>query len=193
MTDEILSPLRKDAILFGPGIGRHMDYSGLITYLLKQDAPVVIDADGLWHLKSNLDLLKKSKTPVILTPHMGEFMNLDGLSRETLLSDPVRYVREFAVDYGVTLVFKGYRTMVATADGKVWFNSTGNPGMATAGSGDVLSGIITSILAQTGDAVLSAKAGVYYHGLAGDYYAKAYGPTTMAAGDITKCLKYVLK
>lgn len=192
LTREELYGIRRDAILFGPGIGRHMDYSGLLTQMIKDRIPLVIDADGLWHLKSLLTQMQKDHGPIILTPHTGEFTALTGMSMQDLQKDPIEAVCDFAKTYSCVLVLKGYRTLIADPSGNVTVNTTGNPGMATAGSGDVLAGMITAILGQTKDALQAAQAGVYYHGLAGDWYEKKYGPTTLTAGRLIDCLKEVL-
>ena len=183
---------RKDVILFGPGVGRKQDYSAFLTEALSHDVPLVIDADGLFHLTARLDVLEASHTPVVLTPHLGEFSHMIGVDKQEICQDPIAYVRRFAKTYGVVLVLKGYRTMVINPDGDVWFNSTGNPGMATAGSGDVLAGMIAGIAGQTKNMFEAARAGVYYHGAAGDDYAQKYGETTLTARNIIDSLQYVI-
>ena len=190
---EDLAQIRTDMILFGPGLGRHMDYSGLLSTLMSGKIPLVIDADGLWHMRNILGDLKASKVPVVLTPHAGEFAMLLDTTVPDLMKAPADKTAAFAKEYGVTVVMKGYHTMIADPDGSLWFNTTGNPGMATAGAGDVLAGMIAGIAAQTHDLTKAAKAGVFYHGLAGDWYAARYGETTLTAGSILDSLNYVLK
>ncbi|MBU5304872.1 NAD(P)H-hydrate dehydratase [Eubacterium callanderi] len=193
ITGEDIEHDRKRVVLIGPGIGRKKNYSIILNDLLyNTTVPVVIDADGLFHLSRNLDVLKESKTPVILTPHFGEFSTLTGVDREDILEDPIGYGRRFAEEYQVVLVLKGYRTMICSPEGEVFFNSTSNPGMATAGSGDVLAGMIAGFAGQSVDLLEAAKAGVFYHGAAGDYYAERYGESTLTARNIIDSFKYVL-
>ncbi len=184
---------RKKVILVGPGIGRAKNYSFILEHLLEGSLPVVIDADGIHHLAVVGDALKESKTPVVITPHFAEFSKLIDVPREDILKDPVGYGQKFAMEYQVVVVLKGYRTMVFGTNGEIWFNSTGNPGMATGGSGDVLAGMIAGIAGQNVDLFEAARAGVYFHGKAGDYYAEQFGESTLTAHSIITSLKYVLK
>ncbi|MBK5245352.1 MAG: NAD(P)H-hydrate dehydratase [Eubacteriaceae bacterium] len=193
ITAENIEKDRKKVILIGPGIGRAKNYSLILEHLLEGELPVVIDADGLHHLGHVIDSLKVSKTPVIITPHFGEFSRLINVPREDILQDPIGYGQKFADEYQVVLVLKGYRTMIFGTNGEIWFNSTGNPGMATGGSGDVLAGMIAGIAGQNIDLFEAAKAGVFYHGKAGDHYASAFGQSTLTARNIVQSLKYVLK
>ncbi len=193
ITEEDIAGDRKKVVLIGPGLGRAKNYSFILEHLLKGDLPVVIDADGIHHLALVIETLRESQTPVVLTPHFGEFSKLIDVPREEILKDPIGYGRRFAIEYQVVLVLKGYRTMICAPNGEIWFNSTGNPGMATGGTGDVLAGMIAGIIGQNSDILDAAKAGVYYHGKAGDYYAKHFGQTTLTAMDIVESLKYVLK
>lgn len=194
ITGEDIAEDRKEVVLIGPGIGRKKNYSIILHDLLEdENLSVVIDADGIYHLRRLLDVLKTSKTPVVLTPHMGEFARLIDMDQKVIEQDPVKFGSDFAMEYGVTLVLKGYRTMVFNQNGEVWFNSTGNPGMATAGSGDVLAGIITGIAGQTKDLFKAARAGVYYHGAAGDTYAARFDETTLTARSLIESLKFVMK
>ncbi|WP_050741396.1 bifunctional ADP-dependent NAD(P)H-hydrate dehydratase/NAD(P)H-hydrate epimerase [Acetobacterium bakii] len=193
ITAENIEKDRKKVILIGPGLGRAKNYSFILEHILQGSLPVVIDADGIHHLSLVMDTLKSSKTPVVITPHFGEFSRLIGVPREEILQDPLGYGQKFATEYQVVLVLKGYRTMIFGTNGEIWFNSTGNPGMATGGSGDVLAGMIAGIAGQNVEIFEAAKAGVYYHGKAGDYYAEAFGQSTLTARSITESLKYVLK
>ncbi|MEG0075270.1 MAG: NAD(P)H-hydrate dehydratase [Eubacterium sp.] len=194
ITGDDLERDRKKVVLIGPGIGRKKNYGIILNDLLEySNIPVVIDADGLFHLSKIMEVLKESKTPVVLTPHFGEFSKLIDVDRELILADPIFYGRQFVDEYQVTLVLKGYRTMIFGTNGELWFNSTGNPGMATAGSGDVLAGTIAGIAGQHKDLFEAAKAGVFYHGKAGDYYAEHYGESTLTARGIIESFKYVLK
>jgi len=182
-----------DVILMGPGIGRRYNFSIVLQAFLNDEKPLVIDADGLYHLKNILPILKNSLTDVVLTPHAAEFCHLADLEMDEFLEDPLYYGKKFVDDYKVTLVLKGTKTHIFTKGGEIWTNPTGNPGMATAGSGDVLAGFIAGLIPQCGyDVEEAAKTAVYYHGLAGDYYAQKYCEQTLCAGDIIKMLPYVL-
>jgi NAD(P)H-hydrate epimerase len=193
ITSDDIKQDRKKVILIGPGIGRAKNYSFILEHLLEGSLPVVIDADGIYHLSMVVDSLKASKTPVVITPHFGEFSRLIDVPREEILKDPIGYGQQFAMEYQVVVVLKGYRTMIFGTNGEIWFNSTGNPGMATGGSGDVLAGMIAGIAGQNVDLFDAARAGVFYHGRAGDYYAEHFGQSTLTAHSIIESLKYVLK
>lgn len=194
ITGDDIAKDRKKVVLIGPGIGRKKNYSIILNDILDNpDIPVVIDADGIFHLSKILDSLKESATPAIITPHYGEFSKLIDVDREDILKDPISYGKAFAQEYQVVLVLKGYRSMIFSPDGEVWFNSTSNPGMATAGSGDVLAGMIAGFAGQSNNLFEAAKAGVFYHGKAGDYYAERYGESTLTARNIIDSFKYVLK
>ena len=147
---------------------------------------MVVDADGLNALVDSLDTLKKAKAPIVMTPHPGEMARLLGSSSSDVQKDRVGCATVFAKKYNVTLVFKGAGTVIATPDGRVFINSTGNPGMATGGTGDVLSGMIGGLLAQGYTASQAACLGVYLHGLAGDLAAKEKGEMGMIAGDLVE-------
>ncbi|HEX5038173.1 MAG TPA: NAD(P)H-hydrate dehydratase, partial [bacterium] len=161
----------KKAVAIGPGLGVNADTKALVkNAVLKLDAPLVLDADALNAL--SVADLKKRKHPAILTPHPGEMSRLTGLSTAKIQKDRLGVARDFAVANRVVLVLKGFRTVTATPMGKVFVNSTGNPGMATAGMGDVLTGVITSLIAQGLEPERAAVAGVYLHGRAGDRVAE---------------------
>ncbi|HEX2695932.1 MAG TPA: NAD(P)H-hydrate dehydratase, partial [Acidobacteriota bacterium] len=142
----------KDALLLGPGISTHPETVKLVLALLPRiRVPLVIDADALNIVASKPDILAALRAPAVLTPHPGEFARLTGLTTEAILEDRLGLVKSFAANHKVHLVLKGHRTLVACPDGCVHINSTGNPGMATGGSGDVLGGMIASQLAQERD------------------------------------------
>ncbi len=192
LTSSVLENVKREACLFGPGLGRNYNYGGLLDYLLSDSKPLVIDADGLWMIKNNLDQLKQSKAPIIITPHYGEFAQLLDIPIDQLKDDPIFYASTFAQEYNVIVILKSHNTLVVSPDGRVYFNTTGNAGMATPGSGDVLAGMTTAILAHGIEPLEAAKAAVFYHGAAGDYYADKYNQTTLLATDIIKSLKEVL-
>ena len=178
--EEILRHLQPcDVLVIGPGLGRAEETLALVRDVLTEAVqPVVIDADGLTALAGHLDLLQTAKAPVILTPHEGEFLRLGG----TLTGNRAADAREFAMQHNCILVLKGHRTVSAFPDGRVFVNTTGNPGMATGGSGDVLAGILGALLGQLPleQAVLTA---VWLHGRAGDLAAECYGEYSMLPTD----------
>lgn len=155
-----------DAALIGCGMGRSDESDALIRNLLDLDKPLVLDADGINALQGAPELLQSRQAPTILTPHEGEFCRIGDLSAGREGS-----AAEFAKAYGVYLVLKGHRTVIASPDGQLAVNPTGNSGMAKGGSGDVLSGMILSLLGQGADPFDACCAGVYCHGLAGDLAA----------------------
>lgn len=180
------------AIGIGPGLGQHMESVAALERLLSAvSRPLVIDADALNLLASNHDLIQRVPPRSILTPHPKEFDRLAGESAsgyERLLK-----AQSFAATHQVCVVLKGAYTAVCTPEGNVYFNSTGNPGMATAGSGDVLTGIILGLLAQGHEPETAAVTGVFLHGVAGDLAAVYRSEESMLAGDITDMLGKAFK
>jgi hydroxyethylthiazole kinase-like uncharacterized protein yjeF len=194
-TARVLSLLRgKDALLIGPGLSTNESTCEFIWELLpKVKTPVVVDADGLNILALKPELLKRLPRTAILTPHPGEFARLIGLSISDVLAGKLELTPAFARKHGVHLILKGYRTLIADPEGRVFINSTGNPGMATGGTGDVLSGIAASFLMQLKDPLLAATAAVYVHGLSGDLAAEKLGERAMVAGDLIRFLRRAMK
>lgn len=179
----------RDVIAIGPGLGSSEQSTRAFvrTLTMRRQRPMVIDADGLNSLSPWAENLRGSaELPMILTPHPGEMARLVSKPVSVILKDPVEVARAFAVGRGVLLVLKGSPTIVAAPDGQVYVNSTGNAGMATGGTGDVLTGMIASFIAQKPDDPLGATiAAVYLHGLAGDIAASRLGIRAMIASDIT--------
>ncbi|NSW84187.1 MAG: NAD(P)H-hydrate dehydratase [Syntrophothermus sp.] len=185
---------RTSVCVAGPGMGRYPEARAVIRFILETaGVPVVIDADGLNALAEDLGVLKDRQIPVILTPHPGEMSGLSGLSVADIQADRLEVARGFASEWGVTLVLKGHNTVIATPGGDVYVNVTGNPGMATAGSGDVLSGIIAGFMAQGLLPDQAAISGVYVHGKAGDEAKKEKGERGLNAMDIVHYIPAVLK
>jgi NAD(P)H-hydrate epimerase len=183
-----------DSVILGPGIGRHHETGELMRRLIGRiNKPVILDADGLNALENHSDLLADHKSPLIITPHAGEFTRLTGIDVPTDIHERLRVVRETARLLKLILVLKGSPTIIANADGSCWLNSTGNSGMATAGSGDVLSGIIGSFLAQGMTAENAAVCGVFIHGMAGDLAAEELSERGMIAGDMVRYLPQAFK
>ena len=175
----------KDALVLGPGVARGKKTHLLIADLLRRfPGPVVLDADGLNAVAGRLAVLRAAQGPLVLTPHPGEMARLCGLSIAEIQSNRVAVARDFARAHRVVLVLKGARTVVAFPDGRARINPTGNPGMATGGTGDVLSGVLGALLAQglaPGDAACTA---VYAHGLAGDLEQEWRGELGLVASDL---------
>ena len=145
---------------------------------------MIIDADGLNALAGCLSRLKIRSKNLIFTPHPGEMARLCGVAIAKVQAQRQDIARKFSRDYKLTLVLKGYQTVVASAIGRTYINKTGNPGMSTAGSGDVLTGMIAAFLGQGLDAFEAAKYAVYLHGLAGDLAAREKTEISLIAGDI---------
>ncbi len=184
----------KDVLVVGPGLSTHPETAELVRKLLpKVRAQVVIDADGLNILGGHLDVLKKMARPPVLTPHPGEFGRLLGFSMPEVMNDRLGLASRFAGEHRVILVLKGHRTLVANPGGRVSVNPTGNPGMATAGAGDVLSGILGAFVAGQKDVFKAVVAAVYLHGEAGDIAADHLGQRAMVAGDMIKYLPVAVK
>jgi NAD(P)H-hydrate epimerase len=156
-------------------------------------APLVLDADGLNALAGSADLLKGLAAPAVLTPHPGEMARLTGRPRDEVVRDRIRLVRDAARQWGVTLVLKMARTLIGSGDGPVAIVPTGNPGMATAGTGDVLAGAIAGLMARGVSARLAAATGAYVHGLAGDLAAGRLGEEAMLAGDLLEFLPEAIR
>ncbi len=188
----ILDRLKKaDVCLVGPGLGQSQSIDEIICAIIKNSrVPLVLDADGINAVSGNIDILDEAGCPVILTPHAGEFKRL---GVDVLTGSRLEAARRFAVEHGCILVLKGHRTITALPDGTVYVNTTGGPAMAKGGTGDVLAGIITSLVGQKfpiKDAVLAA---VYLHGLAGDMCAALYGEYSVTATKIIDMLPQAIK
>lgn len=176
-----------NAIGAGPGIGTSDKTAKGLKILIQQTSVnMVLDADALNILSENTTWLSFLRRETIITPHPGEFARLTGKSSTAF--EAYNKQREFAIKYGIYVILKGAYTSIATPDGEVYFNSTGNPGMATAGSGDTLTGIILGLLAQNYSPRQASILGVYIHGLAGDIAAQKWGENALIAEDITRCL-----
>jgi NAD(P)H-hydrate epimerase len=182
----------KDAVAIGPGLGRHPETSALVKKLLETvTQPLVIDADGLNALAENITVLKRKKTKqVILTPHPGEMARLLGTSIQDVEASRISVALELARNFGVYLVLKGARTIITTPDGTVAINGSGNPGMSTGGMGDVLTGIIVSLLGQGYAAGEACRLGVFLHGYAADMVAEEKGEIGITATDVQEKLPY---
>lgn len=183
---------RHKGVAAGPGIGTYDDTVNALEGLVKNvGEPLVLDADALNCIAKRPTLLSMIPTMSIITPHKGEFDRLFG--EHSTDEERLRKAIDMAQYYNIIIVLKGHYTSVVRPDGKVYINSTGNPGMATAGSGDVLTGVITSFIAQGYKPELAATIGVYIHGLAGDMAAAKLGEYGMTASDIIDHLPLAIK
>ena len=183
-----------DVVVLGPGLSRHPKTKKMINRLiLKIEKPMVLDADALNAISENAEGLKKIKSGFAVTPHQGEMSRLINRSREYVKNNRLIVAKKFSRDYNAVVVLKGAGTVVTNPAGKYYVNTTGNPGMATAGSGDVLAGIIAGFLAQGLGIFNAAKLGVYIHGLAGDIAARDRGEIGLIAGDILENIPYAIK
>ena len=175
----------KSAIAFGPGIGVSNDTINLTRWLLLNSTlPLVLDADGLNCLATDLAVLRETRVPVILTPHPGEMARLVKSSNAEVQSQRLEVARTFALQHHCYLILKGARTVIAAPDGRAWVNSTGNPGMASGGMGDVLTGIIGGLLAQRYTPEHACQLGVFLHGYVGDLAAEEKGEVGILAHDL---------
>ncbi len=193
--DDILAALDgKNALAVGPGIPVTESMRELLVRLLEEvEVPVIIDADGLNLLAHDTEIFSKIKQLSVLTPHPGEISRLTGLSVNEIQSNRVDTARKYASEWNAVVVLKGARTIIATPQGRAYINPTGNSGMATGGSGDVLTGVIASLLAQGASPEEAAACGVYVHGMAGDLAAEKIGERALLATDIISYLPKALK
>jgi NAD(P)H-hydrate epimerase len=178
--------IARDVIALGPGLGQSSSTQRFVAALVdRATMPLVVDADGLNAFHANPDRLTgREGRDVIITPHPGEMARLVGMSTDEVQASRIEVARNFAVSHHVYVVLKGHRTLIATPDERVFINPTGNPGMATGGTGDVLTGMIAAWLAQLLDADAACKLAVYLHGMAGDLAEADEGEVAMTAADL---------
>jgi len=184
----------KSAIALGPGLSQSLERRAFAAKILRESSlPIVVDADGLNLLVGQGDILKERSAPTILTPHPGEMARLAGVTSREIQTDRVSYALSFAQEHGVHLVLKGARTLIAEPDGCLWMNTTGHSGLATAGSGDVLTGMIGAFLAKGYPAGEAACLGVHLHGAVADLLLKTHGQSGLIASDLLHGLPTLLK
>ena len=189
-----LAEFTTDAWIIGPGMGRSEQALELIReFIPTLSVPAVLDADALFAVCGYLRLLKKAKAPLVITPHPGEMAKLLGVSVADVQANRVAVAEGFARQTNVIVVLKGAGTVIATPEGRVFINDTGNPGMATGGVGDVLSGMIATLLAQGMVPACAAACAVWLHGRAGDIAAQSIGEAGVLAGDILAHIPAALK
>lgn len=184
----------QDVLALGPGLGRHPGTTRLIRRLSSQSpVQLVIDADGINAFQEKPGLLRKCKLPPVLTPHPGEFVRVFGGKKPELDPDRKKRALEAARNFKSIIVLKGYRTVTAAPFGRSAVNPTGNPGMATGGTGDVLTGIIAALIGQGIYPFDAARFGVYLHGLAGDLARRKIGEVSLVAGDVIDFLPQAIR
>jgi len=179
-----ISGQKADIIAIGPGCGINNNTRNILRSLLASKKPLVIDADALTLLAQDKRLAAALHAKVILTPHPGEMARLTAKSVAEVQKDRLGIAKKRAAELGTIVILKGEKTVVADQHGKIYLNDTGNPGMGTAGSGDVLTGMLAGLAGQGHDLWSAAKVGVYLHGLAGDLAAKDKGEPGLIASDI---------
>jgi ADP-dependent NAD(P)H-hydrate dehydratase / NAD(P)H-hydrate epimerase len=177
-------------IAIGPGVSRNPETSELVRELVKtRNIALVLDADGLNAFADHREDLNGKSAPLVLTPHPGEMARLTGLSIAAIQHDRINVARTYAREHGLVLVLKGHRTLIADSNGEVWVNTTGNPGMATGGTGDILTGMTAGFIAQNPSRILEAVlAAVHFHGLAGDMARETLGEHSLIATDLITAL-----
>lgn len=184
----------KAVLAMGPGLGQDEEAAEAIrTIALEVPLPLVLDADGINAFADRAGELADREYETVLTPHPGELGRLLGISTAEVQADRIGAARRAAAETGAVVVLKGHRTLVATPEGELHVNPTGNPGMASGGTGDVLTGTIAGLLAQDLDALDAALLGVYLHGSAGDLVAAELGEVALAAGDLVKVLPLAIR
>lgn len=179
----------KSCLAFGPGLGTAAETGELIRGLVRScPIPMVIDADGLNHLAGATEVLKNLPVAAVLTPHPGEMARLLGTTASAVQRDRIACARDLATALNLHVVLKGARTLIAHPDGAIYINPTGNPGMASGGMGDVLTGALAGLIAQGLRPGLAARAAVYLHGAAADHLARSVGPWGYLAGEVMQAL-----
>ncbi|PYX48485.1 MAG: bifunctional ADP-dependent NAD(P)H-hydrate dehydratase/NAD(P)H-hydrate epimerase [Acidobacteria bacterium] len=180
----------KTVLALGPGISRHAETSEFVrTVVRKYSTPIVLDADGLNAFEGVADQLNGKGRALVITPHPGEMARLTGLSVPQVQRDRIGIARSFAREHQLIVVLKGHRTLIAQPDGEVWVNTTGNPGMATGGTGDILTGMVAGMMAQHPSQILDAvTSAVYLHGRAGDVACETMGEHSLVATDLIEAL-----
>ena len=183
-----------DVAVIGPGLSTHPDTERLVRgIMMKARVPLVLDADGINCISKERSLLLNYKGDCVITPHIGEFARLTGTTTDEVLRNSWSMASDFAQKYGLTVVLKCAQTVVASHEGKIFVNVEGNAGMATAGTGDVLTGIIASLIGQGLKPIDAARLGVFLHGKAGNIAADKYGEESVIASDLIDALPSAIK
>jgi len=190
LTDLIENVNFANTVVIGPGIGRNRSTEGfvikLVEFLGSNNKQIIIDADALFHLSSNLNILEETNLIPILTPHLGEFSQLSGFSVEAIIRNREELGKEFAAKYGVILLLKDAITTIFHPDGRISYSDSGNPGMAKGGMGDLLAGLIASLIGQGVEPYEATATAVYIHGIAGSMMAAVKGETGLIASKVAE-------
>ena len=182
------------ALAIGPGISTNDSTKELVKRVVKEiEVPIILDADGISAFAGEISLLRQRRSPLVITPHPGEMSRLLQLSTDRIQNDRIKTATTLAKEIGKVVVLKGARTIIADGQGEVWINPTGNPGMASGGTGDVLTGMIAGLMVQRISPLLAARAGVYLHGLAGDIAASKREELTLLAHNIIESLPEAIR
>jgi ADP-dependent NAD(P)H-hydrate dehydratase / NAD(P)H-hydrate epimerase len=185
---------RMDAVAIGPGVGLDAETQAAVRTLVRDaERPMVVDADALTALVGCLEMCRDARAPRVLTPHPGEAARLLGCGIAELQADRIASARRLATESGATVALKGARTVIAGPDGRVTLNPTGNPGMATGGTGDVLTGVAGGLLAQGVAPAAAVSCAVYLHGLAGDLAAETRGAAGLVASDVANSIPAAIR
>jgi len=189
---ELDALLERKTLAIGPGISRNSETTEFVYEIVKRtadDTPIVVDADAINAFERTADKLNGRGRTLVITPHPGEMSRLTGLSIAEIQANRLQVARNFASEHELIVVLKGHRTLIAAPNGTVWVNPTGNPGMATGGTGDVLTGMVAGLIAQHPQHALGATAlAVYLHGLAGDLASESVGENSLVATDLVRLL-----
>jgi NAD(P)H-hydrate epimerase len=184
----------KSVVILGPGLSTHPETQELVRKLLDSlRLPIVLDADGINALGGHMQQFAQTNTQIVLTPHPGEMGRLLGVTSQKVQGNRLETARAFAQQHHVWLILKGAHTIIADPVGNLFINPTGNEGMATAGTGDVLAGMLGGFISQGLDPLQASKVGVYLHGLAGDLAAGQKGTRSMIAGDLIECIPLAIQ
>jgi NAD(P)H-hydrate epimerase len=186
---------QKTLIAIGPGISRNSETAEFVRAIVKRGVKsIVVDADGLNAFEGSAGQLNGRGRTVIITPHPGEMSRLTDMSIAEIQANRLEVARNFAREHELIVVLKGHRTLIAAPTGTVWVNPTGNPGMATGGTGDILTGMVAGLIAQHPQHALDAAAlAVYLHGLAGDLASESVGENSLVATDLVRFLPQAFK
>ena len=199
ISEEALPRLRellkgKTALVIGPGLSRNEETTRLVqTLVTEAELPILIDADGVNAFIGAVDLLHGEGREITITPHPGEMARLLNISASEVVKERLKIAKRFAEEHKIWVVLKGYRTIIASPAGEIYINPTGNPGMASGGTGDVLSGIVGGLLAQGLPMREALILGVFLHGLAGDIAEEEIGEYPLAAGDLISYLPEAIR
>jgi NAD(P)H-hydrate epimerase len=193
--EKILAGCEKaSAVIIGCGLGVSEDTQKLVEFLIQNlKSPIVLDADGINCIASRIDIIKNAKAGVVLTPHPGELARLLGITVEDVLKDRFGYAIKLSNELGATVVAKGVPTFIAADNGFCFLSDTGNPGLSRGGSGDILTGMIASFIAQGIPPAEAAAAGVFLHGMAADMTAENLSMQGMLPTDVIAHLPLLFK